>query len=149
MINTYRKRLQGVSLSNDFDKFIKIYMESREDSVDVEKEASHVLIGMGRTAVENISRMLCNKTINVEFRGALAHLLMITTKTWPEICKTDAVKAELINAVSDVDYFVAFNAAESLIYIGVEEISGIPTRKYVSKVYNNKLKNEFDKLIGR
>jgi hypothetical protein len=149
VIAAYRERLQEAGHLRDVNSFVSIYVEARQNRIDVADEATKVLVAMGKTSVEAIATMLNDRSRTVEFRGTVAHLLMTALSSHSEVGNTSTTKNELRQALSDKDFFVSGNAAEALIPLGIKEISGVSVREYARNIRTNRLGDEMDRLFGR
>lgn len=144
-------KLQDISPKN-ISRFMSIYVEAREERVDITQEAVKILAGMGVKAVEEVAVMLNDRSITERFRGSAANLLMQAIGMQAEIGKSEVTKKELLKAVdtasSNEEDFISSNAAEALILIGVNEISGIHTREYHRNIRDQGLQKDWDNLFS-
>lgn len=136
-----------IAASNNIFKFLSEYVAAREKGFDITEEASKFLVNLGGDAFEKVAKTLNDKSNSDNFRGTISHLLMITIGQCPKLPETDTLKKELKQALSDSDYFVAFNAAESLISLDITDIAGTPTREYARKLRDQKLNEDWNSMF--
>lgn len=150
--HNYMKKLQEATSQQDVYRFMSVYVEAREARIDISDETTKMLAGMGEKAVEDVAKMLNDKSISEGFRGTAANCLMRAIGMQPEIGKSDVTKEELLKAVESTstneEDFISANAAEALISSGVNEINGLPTREYHRNLRDQGLQKDWNSLFG-